>query len=480
MIIATSILVAQSLGAYELTPLRSTQAATPSLEALRKISEGISDLAVLSSRALVFVSVSRTAAAPPQDEMQPFNYHFDPKKPEENEAEPPRKRGLGSGFFVDLKAGYIVSNNHVVDKAKEIYVKLANDQTYQAKIVGRDSKTDIAVLQIRDRRFNRQGLGELELGNSDQPRVGEFVLALGAPYGLQASLSFGVLSASNRGNLKILPLGNFLQTDAAINPGNSGGPLLNMKGQAIGMNTAIFSRSGSSAGIGFAVPSNVIREIANQLITHGKARRGFLGVKTQSLDQDMIAGLELPPTISGAIISDVQEGTPAEKAGMVSGDIVTRINGKEIETSEEFIIMIGLKPPGAQINLEIFRNGKAKEVPVVLEEYPSLDDVKSEPKTAENDKSFSGIKLKPVGSGFFEIRYKTQYGYKSTAGLLVVEVEEQSIFDQTGIVEGDVIVKANNKDVTDVEALQAIYEKSSRIVFKIERKGEFLYAPLRK
>jgi serine protease Do len=471
-----SLVFATGSYAYEI-PAAKRKAAAPELQILQKISEGISSLAEDANKALVFISISKYVRSSSQDEIQPFNYYFNPKSEDEKKKEPIRKRGLGSGFFIDLQKGYIISNYHVVDGAHEIYLNLANGETYQGEVVGRDKKTDIAVIKVRDPRYSRAGLAALALGDSGDVQVGEFVLALGAPYGLQASLSFGILSATGRGTLRIIDLGNFLQTDAAINPGNSGGPLLNMEGQVIGMNTAIFSRSGSSAGIGFAVPANLIRDIATQLINNGKARRGYLGVKVQTLDPDIILGLGLPQSLTGVVVSDVEDRAPAKLAGILSGDIVTSINGKKITSSEELILTIGVTPPGSEVKLGIFKGGQTKSVPVRLAEFPS-----DEPQAPSKEVAWDdiGVELREVKDGFWEKRLRDKYGYKSKQGLLITSIDSQSIFDRAGLMEGDVIIKANNRALTDPGDLRELYEKSKQFVVLIERKGEFLYAPVAK
>ncbi|NDA64023.1 MAG: hypothetical protein EBX50_18650, partial [Chitinophagia bacterium] len=257
--------------------------------ALQKISKGVSTVAKHAEKAVVFVSVYKTVRGLPPGMIDPFEFFFgNPGMPRRGEPKQQRREeGLGSGFIIDLNQGYIMTNNHVVQDADEIQLKFPNGDTHEAKIVGRDPNTDIAIVQIKERSFNKNGLSQLVLGNSDDVDVGDFAVAVGAPYGLEASVSFGIISAIGRGSLSITQMGNFIQTDAAINPGNSGGPLLNATGQVIGVNTAIYSRSGGYNGIGFAVPSNLARRIAEQLIGGGKVTRGYIGVGLQPIDSEL-------------------------------------------------------------------------------------------------------------------------------------------------------------------------------------------------
>ena len=320
---------------------------------LQSMSKGIAEISAEAKKAIVFVSTSKTVKGNPfGGQMNPFEFFFGPMPYRQGSETERKEKALGSGFLVDLKKGYILTNNHVIDEADEITVKLANDESYSGKVLGRDKNTDIAIIKIKNDKFKRDGLAELTLGDSDKVQVGEFVIAVGAPFGLEASLSFGILSAAQRGNLQITNLGNFLQTDAAINPGNSGGPLLDTRGQVVGMNTAIFSRSGGSAGIGFAVPASLIRKVVPQLIDQGHLNRGYLGVRlTQELDEDINSGLGLSGDAKGALVSFVQEGTPAHKAGLMAGDVITSVEGKKVTNNSDLTNAVGLLPPGKKIKV---------------------------------------------------------------------------------------------------------------------------------
>ena len=263
--LSTTLLMPFQGFSYEIPRAPANTNVSSNIKALQQMSEGISELAANANKAVVFVSISKTIKGMPFGEINPFEFFFGPQFRGHPRGQAPerKQKGVGSGFIIDLKKGLILTNNHVIEGADEISLKLANGETYDGKVLGRDKNTDVAVVKIKDKKYNRKGLGVLNLADSKKTKVGQFVIALGAPFGLEASLSFGVISALGRGNLQITNLGNFIQTDAAINPGNSGGPLLNMDGQVIGINTAIYSRSGSSAGIGFAVPAALKLETPN-------------------------------------------------------------------------------------------------------------------------------------------------------------------------------------------------------------------------
>ena len=460
--------------AYQL-PDAKPMGGSDDLEYLQQISKGVSELASKGSKAIVFVSVSKTIRGQPFGEIDPFEFFFGPqyrqKRPER------KQKGLGSGFFVDLDKGYVITNNHVIDGADEISLKLANGKTYEAKVLGRDKNTDVAVVQINDKDFDRKDLKALTLGNSDEIKVGEMVIALGAPFGLESSLSFGVLSARGRGNLNITTLGNFMQTDAAINPGNSGGPLLSTKGEVIGMNTAIYSRSGSSAGIGFAVPANLVRNIANQLISKGDVSRGYLGVRLQPLDEDIIQGLGLPEDTKGILIAYVQPEAPAKKAGLSDGDVITAIDGTKVASPSELTNAIGLLPPGTKIKVTYYRDGKVKNTTATLDSFPG--EFQANKRVKKDAKiELGGLFLKPLGPKDKKLRY--QFKLTSRSGLLVTDVERGSKADLAGFRPGDLILKANRQRVTSVKQFKQIFNKSSKTLIHLERAGDFLYAALRK
>lgn len=454
----------------------------PSSETVRafhQMSKGVAELAGSASKAIVFVSVSKTLRGRPLGEVDPFEFFFGPQY--RNRRPERKQKGLGSGFFVDLDKGYVITNNHVIEGADEISLKLANGKVYDAKVLGRDQNTDVAVVQIKDEDYEKKGLTDLKLGDSDILKVGEFVLALGAPFGLESSISFGVLSARGRGNLNITTLGNFLQTDAAINPGNSGGPLLNSVGQVIGMNTAIYSRSGSSAGIGFAVPSNLVRKIASQLINHGDVSRGYLGVRLQPLDKDMAVAFDLPEGTEGVLVAYVQPGTPAAKAGLQDGDVIVKVDNLDVKSQSDLTNAIGLKPPGTKVNVTYYRQGKLKTASAKLADFPKSDQIsRNQPREQKN--KTAGLTLKAFHPNAPEYKkLKNKFNLTSSRGLVVLHVSQGSKAFNAGIQPGDLLLKANHKKLRKLQDFRKTYKSGAgKILVQLERNGDFLFASIRK
>ncbi len=336
---------------------------------LQKISKGLSYIAKKSQNAVVFINVERQGSSIPYGHIDPFEYFF--KTPNKNEKDPNTEHGLGSGFIFDLQKGYILTNNHVVDKAKKIFVKTTRGENFEAEILGKDDNTDCAVLQVKQK-WNPKGLSQLYLDDSDDADVGDLVVALGAPFGLEASISLGVVSAVGRGNLSITKVGNFIQTDAAINPGNSGGPLLNVFGNVVGINTAIYSRTGGYNGIGFAIPSSLIKKVALSLIEQGKLERGYIGLAIDQLNEALAKDLGLTSN-EGVIIVKVENNSPAAKVGIMEGDVVLRMNGKSIKDARQLSTLVGLMNPGAKIDLEIFRDQKILKKNILIEKFDDRD-----------------------------------------------------------------------------------------------------------
>jgi len=467
-----------SLAAYNLPSNSEKPLNDENIQALERISKGVSTVARHAEKAVVFVSVYKTVRGLPPGMIDPFEFFFgnpnggmqrrEPRQPQR------REEGLGSGFIIDLNQGYIMTNNHVVQDADEIQLKFPNGDTHEAKIVGRDPNTDIAIVQIKEKSFNKNGLSQLILGNSDNVDVGDFAVAVGAPYGLEASVSFGIISAIGRGSLSITQMGNFIQTDAAINPGNSGGPLLNTSGQVIGMNTAIYSRSGGYNGIGFAVPSNLARKIAEQIIGGGKVTRGYIGVGLQPIDSELQKSLNLPKDSGGTLVARVVDGGPADKAGIEPGDVITSINKKQVRNESEAINAIGLMSPGNSATLTIVRNGKSKDVIAKIGEYPADEAITAKTKGGGQEGAFglSVQKLTP--------EKRQQHNLDSKQGLLITSVAESSEGERVGLQPGDLIMAVNNKAVTDLQTFKTLVKQSgSRVLLRIERAGQYFFVPLR-
>jgi serine protease Do len=367
-----------------------------------------------------------------------------------------------------------MTNNHVVQDADEIQLKFPNGDTHEAKIVGRDPNTDIAIVQVKEKSFNRNGLSQLVLGNSDEVNVGDFSVAVGAPYGLEASVSFGIISAMGRGSLQITQMGNFIQTDAAINPGNSGGPLLNASGQVVGMNTAIYSRSGGYNGIGFAVPSNLARRIAEQLIGGGKVTRGYIGVGLQPIDSELQKSLNLPKDTPGTLVARVVEGGPADKAGIQPGDVITSVNKKSVRNESEAINSIGLMQPGNMANITIVRNGKTKDIVAKIGEYPG-DESEARTKVMKKDEGAFGLALQKLTP-----EKRQQFNLDSKQGLLIFDVAQGSEAERVGLQPGDLIIAVNNKPVGDVTSFKSqVKQSGARVLLRVERAGQYFFVPLR-
>jgi len=449
------------------------------IQLLQKISKGVSTVAKHAEKAVVFVSVYKTVRGLPPGMIDPFEFFFgNPNGGMQRRGEPRQQRreeGLGSGFIIDLSQGYIMTNNHVVQDADEIQLKFPNGDTHEAKIVGRDPNTDIAIVQVKEKSFNKSGLSQLVLGNSDTVDVGDFAVAVGAPYGLEASVSFGIISAIGRGSLSITQMGNFIQTDAAINPGNSGGPLLNASGQVIGMNTAIYSRSGGYNGIGFAVPSNLVRRIAEQLIGGGKVTRGYIGVGLQPIDSELQKSLNLPKDSGGTLVARVVDGGPADKAGIEPGDVITSVNKKSVKNESEAINAIGLMSPGTSVNITIVRNGKTREVVAKIGEYPSDDVQVAKTKSGNREDTAYGLSLQKLTP-----EKRQQFNLDSKQGLLVISVAEGSEGERVGLQVGDLIMAVNNKPVTDTQNFKSLIKQSgARVLLRIERAGQYFFVPVR-
>jgi len=354
----------------------------------------------------------------------------------------PQQQGLGSGFIVTTD-GYILTNNHVVRGADEVKVTLADEREMRAKIVGGDAKTDLAVLKIE-----AKDLTPVTLGNSDEMKVGAWVLAIGCPFGLEQTVTAGIISARSR-VVGIIEEGyeDFLQTDAAINPGNSGGPLVNLKGEVIGINAAIESRTGGNMGIGFAIPTNLARSVMDGLIKEGKVTRGWLGVGIQPLNEGLASSFGFSGK-RGVLIGSVLPDSPAQKAGLRDGDIVTELNGRPVGTREQFSIGIASLPPKSKVDLLVHRDGKSQHIQVVVGELAVKDQVASAAGEESAASEELGITVQPLTRKLAE-----ELGYKERdlTGVVVTEVGSDSLAAHAAIQAGDVIVSIGPKAIKSVD-----------------------------
>ncbi|WP_224361892.1 trypsin-like peptidase domain-containing protein [Hyalangium versicolor] len=355
------------------------------------------------------------------------------------------RQGAGSGFIIDPR-GLVLTNNHVVEDAVSITVNLNDGRSFPAEIVGRDPLTDVAVIKLQGKDVKE--LPVVALGDSEALRVGDWLLAIGNPFGLSSSVSLGILSAKAR-NIEAGPYDDFLQTDAAINPGNSGGPLFNMKGEVIGINTAIV---GGGTGIGFAVPSNMVKALLPQLEKEGSVTRGFLGLGIQDLTADIAKALELPVN-EGAIVNEVSNGGPSAKAGVKQDDVVVALDGQKVASANALTRAVALKRPGSVATLSLYRNGKKQDLKVTLGTRPDLEGVsKKGPREAEeSSKARVGLSLDNL-----DARTAQQAGFSKTEGALITDVVPGSPADRAELQAGFLVVEANRKPVRSAAELASI------------------------
>jgi len=359
-----------------------------------------------------------------------------------------KQQTSGSGFII-ASDGYILTNNHVVEDASKITVRLADQREFPAKVVGTDPQSDVAIIKIEGK-----DLPILPLGNSDKLEVGEWVIAIGSPFELSQSVTVGVVSAKGRNRMGITDYENFIQTDAAINPGNSGGPLLNIRGEAVGMNTAIFSRSGGYMGIGFAIPINMAKSIEQQLRKSGKVTRGWLGILIQDVNEELAKSFG-GKAGGGALISEVTEGSPAQKSGLLQGDIVTAINGEPVSNVADLRNRIAMTPPNTELKLHVLRDGQEKEVMVSVGEQPA--------DMASMAKKMGGATLSELGLSLQDLTKEVaeQFGYSKDQGVLIADVEADSPAAELGLQAGMLIEEVNRTRVRNLKELQQALKKSN-------------------
>lgn len=371
----------------------------------------------------------------------------------------PERRGTGSGFIISAD-GLILTNHHVVDGADEIKVRLTDNREFTGKVLDSDAKTDIAVVKIE-----AKDLPYLTMGNSDELKVGEWVAAIGSPFGLDNTVTAGIVSAKSR-KLPSDQYVPFIQTDVAVNPGNSGGPLFNMKGEVVGINSQIFSTSGGFMGLSFAIPSNLAMQIKDQLVKNGKVTRGRIGVVIQSVTQDLAEsfGMKAP---KGAIVSQVEKDGPAAKAGLQEGDIITAVNGKAIDDSVDMPVIIGSMAPGSIAKLSIIRNNKDMTLNVKVEEAPNESASSNASKTAAANKL--GVTVRPLND---EEKAKAE-----TEGLLVTE--STGAARKAGIREGDIIVNVNGVKIKKTDDLARVLEKNKNLRVLVQRRDGRIFIPVR-
>jgi serine protease Do len=376
------------------------------------------------------------------------------------------RRGLGSGFIIDAK-GLVLTNNHVVENAEKITVKLSDEREFNAKVVGRDPKTDIAVIQITE---GKGSFPVAPMGDSSSLQVGEWVVAMGSPFGLDNTLTAGVVSAKGR-QIGAGPYDNFIQTDASINPGNSGGPLVNLRGEVVGINTAIFSRSGGNLGIGFAIPIDSAKEILPQLIKSGKVTRGWLGVSIQRVTPELAESLGLEKS-RGALVASVSEQSPAAEAGMKVGDVIIEYNGKPVEDSNHLPILVARTDIGKSVQAMVIRDKKRIPITIKVGELKEQEVVASAPQTGK-----FGLTLQNVTPQIAE-----SLGLNRASGVVITAVEPQSAGAEAGLRRGDVVLEVNRKAIADTGEFQKLVgqiKAGDNILFLISRGGNNLFLAMK-
>ena len=406
--------------------------------------------------AVVAVGVSKTVEA----SASPFGFDdeflrrfFGRGLPDRSRPGSPRRKfqqeGLGSGVIVDAD-GTILTNNHVVADADEIKVRLMDGREFKGEVVGTDPPSDVAVIRIKG-----DDLPVAELGNSDAAEVGDWVLAIGAPFGLQQTVTSGIVSATGRANVGIADYEDFIQTDAAINPGNSGGPLVNMRGQVIGINTAIASRSGGYMGIGFAVPINMVREVMKRLKDKGEVVRGWLGVGIQLLSKEMADSMGLKAD-EGVLVSQVFEGGPADKAGVKTGDVIVAYGGKPVKTPIELQTAVAWTEPGKRAKMEVIRDKTRRTLQVEVERRSDQPQLAAGGSGEPSEVKDLGIEIGPVTAEAAD-----RFGYKPGQGVLITAVEASGVGARAGLEEGMLILQAAGKKVDGVAAFKEALKDAS-------------------
>lgn len=444
---------------------------------------GFADLIEQVSPAVVHVAISGKVRSrmnvpefdfPPGSPFEDFFEQFRNRQQPESE-ERSRPLGIGSGFVIS-EDGYVVTNHHVVKDADEIVITLTDGEEYQAELVGSDTKTDLALLKLE----NASDLKYVVWGDDEQSRVGDWVVAIGNPFGLGGSASTGIISARGR-DIRSGPYDNYIQVDAAINRGNSGGPLFNMRGEVIGINTAIYSPNGGSVGIGFSIPSSLAKNVISQLRESGEVERGWIGVEIQALSDELAEGFGRKDD-HGALISSVVPDAPADKAGMQAGDIILSFDGKEIKEMRDLPRIVAQSPVGESYKIEVWRDGKKKSLTLKTARFPEdPSDVASGNESQKSDPEKSDL----LGARLNELTDSVRERYSldnDLEGVLVLSVERGSLAARNGLRRGDVITSVDSKRVSTPDDVidsieRAKSKKKGKIVVLIQRNNASRFIP---
>ena len=450
-----------------------THAQDKALENLKETGKAFASVAKNASPAVVFIRVEKTVSqgqffryrSPFEDDfLKRFFGEPGPGFPQFPQQQKRQVQSQGSGFII-TQDGYILTNNHVVGDADRVTVKLLDGREFTAKTVGTDPPTDVAVIKI-----DAESLPVLSLGDSDRIEVGEWVLALGNPFGLSHTLTAGIVSAKGRSSVGITDYEDFIQTDAAINPGNSGGPLIDLLGKVVGINTAIYSRNGGGyMGIGFAIPVNMAKNIYTQLIEHGNVTRGYLGVTIQDLTAELAKSFGLNDT-KGVLVSQVMPDTPAEKAGMKQADVIVSLDGKPVDTSASLRNEVAMTVPGTAIKVGVIRDGKKMTLNVKVEKM-SEDMLTS---SRSEDLSNLGMSVATLNNDLAK-----QYGFENESGVVVTGVDQGSLAARTGIRPGMLIKEIDRKPVKNVKEFEDALKKGGKkpvLLFIKDNRGSHFVA----
>jgi serine protease Do len=429
------------------------------------------DLVEKQGAAVVNVSTSQTvrnqgqSPVPEDDPFYDFFRRFGPPQPREYQS-----RSLGSGFIVS-QDGYILTNAHVVDAADDINVKLNDKREFKAKVIGSDRRTDVAIIKIE-----ATGLPTVRVGDPNQLKVGEWVIAIGSPFGFENSVTAGIVSAKGR-SLPQESFVPFLQTDVAINPGNSGGPLFNLRGEVVGINSQIYSRTGGFMGLSFAIPIDVAMDIADQLRTAGRVSRGRIGVVIQEVTRELAESFGLAKP-QGALVNSVEKGGPADKAGLEPSDVILKFNGKPVNSSSDLPRIVAQSKPGSKATVQVWRKGASRDVTVTVGELS--DERTAARATRPGGEAKGGSAIAKLGLTVSELSAEQRRELGANGGLLVEDVQGPAA--RAGLRRGDVILALNNHDVKSVEQINQLiaqYERARSVAVLVRRGDGAIYIPIR-
>jgi serine protease Do len=429
-------------------------------------SASIADIAERVLPSVVNISSSRLVKGHPGMDDPMFRHFFGPMMPD---GEDHREQGLGSGVIVSAD-GIVLTNNHVIDKADEIKVKTVDNREFDVEILGTDDKSDLAVLRLKG---DLKGLSPLKFGDSNRLRLGDVVLAVGNPFGVGQTVTMGIVSAKDRSNLGMVDYEDFIQTDAAINPGNSGGALINMAGELVGINTLIYSRSGGSMGIGFAIPTRMAQPIADSLVKQGKYTRGWLGVGIQDLDTELAKALNLNIS-NGVVITDVAKDSPAAKAGVQRSDVVVAVSGQKVDSTGRLRNLIA-QAGATKVKIDLLRSGKPMSIEVNLGEAPT--DKQAGPGAGKVEHQ-QGLVVEPINDA-----HRKRFGIEPTvkAGVVVTDLRPTSAAAEAGLRVGDVVVEVDQKPVASVDQFnRAFAAGKDRSLLLVNRGGSTVFVVVKK